>query len=299
MHGRRLPLIGMLLILGLGGCVDEPAAVPSDSPPAPPAQAGAAFDAADTGTIEGRVSWDGPLPDVPPFTVLHAPEVPAPDGKLLTYEENPFRPRFTADGTGLQDLVVYLRGVDPRRARAWPHGPVRVEQAQRRLRIVQDGVESRVGFVQRGAAIEAVNLDAEYHALRARGAAFFTLPFVDADRPTARRLTHTGVVELSSGTGFYWMHAHLFVDDQPYFARTGPDGRFRLEQVPAGRYEAVCWMPSWVVARKEREPESGMVIRLIFAPPVEQVAVVEVRAARTSDAPFVWTRAKVVGNSEK
>jgi hypothetical protein len=299
MHGRRSALAATLVLLGLGGCAKEPDGAPEEPAAAAPAQAGPLFDAAAAGSIEGRVTWDGPLPDVPTLVAMHAPDVPPPSGKLLTHEQNPFRPVLAADGVGLCEVVVYLRGVDARRARAWPHGPVRIEQARRQLRVVQDGQAGRVGFVRRGDVIEAVNEDKEFHALRVRGAAFFTLPFVEAGRPTRKRLDQTGLIELFSGTGFFWMHAHLFVAEQPYFARTDDQGRFRLEQVPSGRYEVVCWMPSWVVARKVREPESGLVNRLVFAPPVEQVTSVDVRPGAASSASFAWTERQVVRTNAK
>jgi hypothetical protein len=294
MHGRIRPLVGALGLLVLMGCADEePPAAPPEEPGL--ATAGTQFDPANTGSVEGRVVWQGPVPEVPPFPVYFAPENLPPDGKRVGREPNPFRPLVDSDGGGVQAGVVFLRGIDPAWARPWPHDRVCVEQRGRQIRVVQGGQAGRVGFVRRGDLIEVVNRDPEYHALRARGAAFFSLPFVDADRPSTRRLDQSGLVWLSSGAGYFWMQAHLLVDDQPYYARTDRAGRFRLEQVPAGRYEAVCWLPSWVVTKREREPENGLVSRIRFAPPAEQTAHVEVRAGATGVLHFVWTTEKVVG----
>jgi hypothetical protein len=38
-----------------------------------------------------------------------------------------------------------------------------------------------------------------------------------------------------------WMHAYIGVLDHPYFAVTGPDGRFTLAGVPAGDYVVRAW----------------------------------------------------------
>jgi hypothetical protein len=160
---------------------------------------------------------------------------------------------------------------------------------------VQGSQTSRVGFVRRGDSIAAVNCDGEFHALRGRGTAFFSLPLVDRDRPTARRLEQAGIVELSSAAGYYWMQAHLFVVDHPYYSRTDRQGRFRLEQVPAGNYEVVCWMPNWVVARKERDPESGLISRAVFAPPLEQMAPVVVLPRAMSSMRFAWSEEQFLG----
>jgi hypothetical protein len=294
MHGRVWFLMGLLLLLALGGCAEE-GAQPEAILPAPPAQDGPAFDAANTGVIEGQVVWEGPVPKPAPFVVFATPDNPPPDGKLLTYQANPFRPLVGPVHRGVEDVVVYLRRIDPGLDRRWPHDPVHIEQRERKLLVVQGSQTSRVGFVRRGDSIAAVNCDGEFHALRARGAAFFTLPFVDRDRPTARRLEQAGIVELSSGAGYFWMQAHLFVVEHPYYTRTDREGRFRLEQVPAGNYEAVCWMPSWIVARKERDPESGLIARAVFAPPVEQVAPVLVQPGAMSSVRFAWTEGQIEG----
>ena len=64
-----------------------------------------------------------------------------------------------------------------------------------------------------------------------------------------------------------------------------------LEQVPAGKYEVVCWLPSWHVLRKEVDPETGIIARLAWAESQEQVRPVQVLAGRTSEITYRWTRA--------
>jgi hypothetical protein len=281
MHGRGPLLLGTLMLLGVGGC-SEDAHPDVQSTPTPPAAHDTSFDAATAGAIEGCVVWDGPPPTVPRFVVFSSPDNLPADGKLLSHVENPFAPVIDPKNKGVKDVVIFLRGVDPRRAGPWPHAPVQIEQRDRKLFVVQGDTRSRVGFVRRSDSIAARSCDDDYHALRARGAAFFTLPFVDEDRPATKRLDHAGVVELSSAAGYFWMHAHLFVVEHPCYIRTDANGRFRLGNVPAGTYEAVAWIPSWAVLRKERDPESGLVARAIFAPPVEKTASVTVQAGAES-----------------
>jgi hypothetical protein len=278
------------IILSTAGCMEAVPAPPPARPAAP--ERATAFDPATTGRITGRVRWDGDVPDVPEFTAYVNGDYALANTKVVR-QPNPLAPRVEPASHGVQDVVVYLRGVDPAKARPWDLPAVRIEHDRQRLRLRQGGHTSRVGFVACGADVEAVSNDAEYHALRARGATFFTLPLPDAGVPSRRRLGTPGVVELSSGAGHFWMRAYLLVADHPYYARTDEQGRFTLEKVPAGAYEVVCWTPSWVVTRRERNPESGQVGRIEFAPPVEQTAPVRVGPGQTREVDFTWSAAKI------
>src|SRR5207248_1964383 len=130
--------------------------------------------------------------------------------------DNPHAPNIDSATSGVAGAVVFLRGVDPARARPWDHPPVVVEHQDRQLWVVQGGVRSRIGFVRRDDSITMVSREKVFNALHAGGAAFFTLTFPDADQPLRRALDKKGQVELSSAAGGYWMRGHLFVDDHPY-----------------------------------------------------------------------------------
>jgi len=131
-----------------------------------------------------------------------------------------------------------------------------------------------------------ISSDSYFHSLHAGGASFFTLAFPDPDQPLSRPLMERGVVELTSAAGYYWMRAYVLVDDHPYYTRTDSDGRFTLDQVPPGKYEVVCWMPSWLEDRHERDPESGLITRLFFQPPVTLVQKVELGKQETKEIRF-------------
>jgi hypothetical protein len=207
----------------------------------------------------------------------------------------PHVPQVHSENKGIRNAVVYLRGIDVARSKTWDHPKVRVEFQDRQLRVVQGDLASSVGFVRRGDALDIVNRDDEYHNLHSRGAAFFAVPLIKPNQPQERKLTRAGVVELSCGAGYYWLHGHLFVCEHPYIVRTDADGRFTLVQVPAGVYEVVCWMPSWRILRKEVEPETGVTARLAWEAPREQVARVRVDAGKVAVSEFNWTRCKLEG----
>jgi hypothetical protein len=131
--------------------------------------------------------------------------------------------------------------------------------------------------------------DALYHSLRATGANYFTLPFPDADRPSARVLDTEGCVELSSAVVYFWLRGYLFVSDHPYFTLTDARGRFTLRDVPAGTYELVCWLPSWQEARRDRDPETGLTTRLYYRPPAVREMRITVAAGADTSAGFIFS----------
>lgn len=250
---------------------------PGGNPTPAPVEIGSQFDAANAGTINGRVVWDGPHPLVPPLEIRYFTAPPSPPRPRLV-RDHPFAPLIHSASGGVGNAVVFLRKVDPRKARPWDHGPVAIDHQERSMEVVQGSNRSRVGFVQRGTAIALVSHEPVLNIVQARGAAFFSLALPEADQPLSRVLTQKGRVDLTSGAGYYWMRATLFVDDHPYYARTDAQGAFVLPQVPPGRYQLVCWMANWNKLSHDREPESGLITRMTFQPTLEMVQDVDVEA---------------------
>ncbi len=288
MHQRRHRQLlrgGLLLLAGMAwGCGDV-SQKPHSSTEKSSTKASAAVDPGFSGTIQGRVTWIGESPVVNPFRVYAIPGAGGPF-KKRQIQPNPNLPRIDPRTGGVGNAVVFLRGVDAAKSKAWDLPPVQVEQRGIQLHVHQGETDSSYGFVRQGDLIEMVSGDPFLHALHASGASFFTLMFPEPGQSLARPLKEKGVVELTSAAGCYWMRAYLFVDDHPYYARTDSQGRFTLKQVPPGSYDLVCWIPNWKEARHEREPETGLVTRLYFAPPAELVEKVTLESKETSEIQF-------------
>ena len=264
---RFLPLSLVLAILLPLGCSES--LPPTDAEPADSSSPALAsqFDPRTATTLRGRVTWNGDLPQVPQL------EVPAfvaagERGKPHLWRDNPHAPLIDPTHHGIANAVVYLKGIHPAQSRHWHHAAVILEQQQRSLVVVQGSERSYLGFVRRGDYLEMVSSAPQFHSLHLNGAAFFTLAFPDPDQPLRRKLTRAGHVECSSAAGYFWMRAHLFVDDHPYYARTDSHGDFVLEQVPPGAYELVCWLPNWIEQSRDLDPETALTLRLRFRPPV-------------------------------
>ena len=289
-NGKR-SFTAALLLTALAGCVEEKPETAAAPPSVPPAELGRDFVASATGMLKGQITWEGPIPNVPAFQVYpdrgSHPEMP----KWGT-RPNPHAPRVNERNRGVGQAVVFLRHVDLAKARPWDHDPVQLEMKDWQIEVRQGSARSSVGFVRRGAAIQAVSRQKALHILRTDGAAFLSLPLPDPDAVTTRTLDRSAHVELSSGADFFWMRGHLFVDDHPYYTLSDADGKFVLPRVPAGTYHVVCWLPNWNVAWRERNAESALIARIGFCSPLEKEASVTLAEGGTAQANFVVSAAE-------
>ena len=282
---RSAYLSGLLLIGAIGCNQSTGNSTPKEIPHVEPPALGAQFEPAATGSIRGRVAWNGPLPVSNSYR-----EAKIVFGSLAdaTDRNNPLFPRIAPDQQGIGDVVVFLRSVDPERSKAWDLSTASLEMRDSGLSIQQAQGRHRAGFIPVGSTMEMVSSGPKFEMLRARGAAFFTQAFPDLTKPLRRSFTQPGVVEFSSAAGNYQSRVWLFVVAHPYWVHTDDDGAFTLEQVPEGRYELVAWMPNWRVERFERDPENGFVARLWYEKPVEKIAEIEVKRGQTANIDFSY-----------
>ncbi|MFQ5722947.1 MAG: plastocyanin/azurin family copper-binding protein [Terriglobia bacterium] len=84
-------------------------------------------------------------------------------------------------------------------------------------------------------------------------------------RGTVRRIKFDkpGVVELLCNVHLE-MSAYIVVLKNPYFARTAPDGTFRIPNVPAGRHRLRCWHERLEAKEQEIEIPTTGTIQVVF-----------------------------------
>ena len=160
---------------------------------------------------------------------------------------------------------------------------MRIETRGQQFHILQGTSDRRIGFVRPGERFELVSRDALFHSVQMRGASFFTCTLPDPNRVRSHHADGPGIVELLSGSGYFWMRGYLLATPHPYAAHTDEQGRFRLERVPAGEYEIVVWRPNWRVAATERNPDNARVQQVRFAPPLQSGKRVRVATGQTTN----------------
>ena len=205
---------------------------------------------------------------------------------------NPYTPRIHPESRGVAGAVVFLEAVNLTRAKPWdlPPASIVVDEEQITVRM-GDGPGLPAGVARVGTPVHMVSASPWHQMLRARGAAYWTIPFPQPNRPCTRVFTKPGRVVFTNGAGNYWQSATLFVDDHPYYTFTDEKGRFQLQQVPEGSYTIKISLSNWQIAGQERDPETGLILRQQYQPAVIRSIPCTVQAGKTSDLNPAFTTA--------
>jgi hypothetical protein len=84
--------------------------------------------------------------------------------------------------------------------------------------------------------------DVRHHVYSFSPAKRFELPLYSGTPAAPVVFDRPGIVAI--GCNIHdWMLGYIYVAETPYLARTGADGRARLENLPAGRYVVRIWHP--------------------------------------------------------
>ncbi len=192
------------------------------------------------GTITGKVVLNG---EPPPPRLFH----------LVLYPFGPFCEKRDSDGKGnrvlqefkrseegaLQDVVIAVQGV--RKGKPFPH-------PKGEFHASQCAFEPFVSVIENHQKITVINDDPVIHNVQVyqseRGK-------IVLNQPLAVKATQTGTIRLGPSNKYTQticgMHEFMqnwsFVVDNPYYAITGPDGRFSIDRLPPGTYTVTAWHP--------------------------------------------------------
>ena len=188
-------------------------------------------------TVEGRVAL--------------RPESPAP----MARPRYPVAATYTVRDPDPPTAVVYLEG-----SFADAGAPPAVDVAQR-------GYQFAPGLipVRRGSTVRFPNLDEEYHSVfsYSKTRRFDLGRYQRDETPPTLRFEQAGVVRL-----FCEIHEHMrgtiLVLDTPYFTRTDAEGRFRIDNLPAGRFVLKAWIDDDDVREQTVELRDGTTAKADF-----------------------------------
>jgi hypothetical protein len=177
------------------------------------------------GSISGRVVFEG---DVPESTPAKGPD-DCPDADTRV------GPQINRNDKGVQWAVVYLESITS--GKDWPADTVN-------LRIGKCQFSHRTVVVPVGGTLVVTNEDRIGH--RVKGETDLNEPFVRSLEPGDSFKTILDFEEFDRLTTecHYWESCAVVVAPHPYYAVTGSDGSFSLENVPPGAYRLAVWHES-------------------------------------------------------
>jgi plastocyanin len=213
--------------------------------------------AGSTGSIEGKVTFDGAPPAMPElarFTETGKPRDPACASKETAEH-------LLVDGGGVKDVVVRLAvGAAPKPAQ--PPAPAVIDQKNCRYTPHVLGIVAGQQIAYRNSDETMHNVhtyagkDTDFNIAQPQGAAA-TAMAVSTPPGDAPYVVRCDVHP--------WMSAYVLVTDHPHFTVTGKDGAFRLENVPLGSYTLEAWHPHLGKKTAEVKVEPGKAATVSFA----------------------------------
>jgi hypothetical protein len=179
------------------------------------------------GTIEGMVTFNG---EVPMKQVI-----PTKDVEVCGAPREDVLIRVGPD-KAVESVIIYLAEVP--KGKDWPPPAKPPEIDNVKCRFVPEIQVIRAG------SLDVVNTDPVLHNTHGyygkRTAFNLALPNKDQRIPV--ELKRAGTVRVDCDA-HGWMEGWIYVVDNPYYAVTGPDGKFTIGDVPAGDYKLVVAQP--------------------------------------------------------
>ena len=183
----------------------------------------------DGGTIVGVVNWEGEIPKQNKLTVT---------GKDKPCHVKPIENEalVVSDDAKVRWVVAYIKKID--------HGKPFAADANDPVILDQQGCQftPHIALVQKGQTLRVLNSDGVLHNVHLY--AKKNEPFNRSMPGDMKQLdvTFDYSERIHVGCDIHrWMSSWIVVAKHPYYAVTGKDGAFRLEDVPAGNYTMEIW----------------------------------------------------------
>lgn len=181
---------------------------------------------ADGAVIEGRVTYDGRIPT--------RRIVPTSDREVCGGIREWQLVERGADN-GIRNAIVYLEAIE--RGKGWPEAVTATTPVLDNHHCMFDPHV----MVMRPGEIDVHNSDPVLHNIKAYYGrrAVFNLALPDQGMTVRRELARPGTVRFECDA-HGWMEGWAYVLTHPYYALTGEDGTFRIDDVPPGEYVLIA-----------------------------------------------------------
>ncbi len=180
------------------------------------------------GTIEGAILYKGTIPPAKKPQIVKDHE---------TCGDHPTEVQLmTVDKDGhVSEAVVYLADISEGKDFTRPDAIPMIDQKSCRF-------HPHVQIVRARQPVEIVNSDPVAHNINAsqRIYTLFNILQPQQNMRARQQFDRPGLVNLRCNV-HDWMQAYVHVVIHPYVAITGAEGRYKLDNVPPGKYELVVW----------------------------------------------------------
>ncbi len=186
---------------------------------------------AQAATISGTIKYDG---DVPKFNEIKMDADPV----CVTHHTTPVYPQTLVVGEGntLGNVFVYIKSGLPKKDYPAPAEPVVIDQKGCQY-------TPHVTGAMVGQTIKFLNPDGTLHNIHA-------ICKINQELNTAMPKFRTEITKVFDKEEFMfplkcdvhpWMNAWIAIMSHPFFSTTHTDGKFKIENIPAGSYEIEVW----------------------------------------------------------
>lgn len=157
--------------------------------------------------------------------------------------------------------VIYLEGQFPASTNAVKTN--QVQMAQKGFQFTQSVLP-----VQKGSYVEFPNQDEDYHNVFSYSKAkrFDLGRYRKEEKPAAVQFDQPGLVKLYCEIHEH-MRANILVLDTPYFVTSSPEGKFKLENLPPGKFVLKAWIDEKDVRSVPVELKAGETLKVDFKGP--------------------------------
>jgi plastocyanin len=194
------------------------------------------------GTITGHVRVTGEIPVLPPQPVFKQFDT---CGSTITDER-----LVTGPSGAVRFAVVSLEGIKSGKPIAYDQ-PVKFDNEK-------CAFIPHVLSASLGQKLEIHNSDPFLHDAHAfLGSRTLFNVAIPKGRTATRSLVDAGLVHINCNVRHTWMHAYVYVADNPYHAVTDSAGQFRITDIPPGKYTLRVWHEMLGNSEREVTVEAG------------------------------------------